>query len=60
MRKTGTRSCWGNGEQKLERRRLRVEAYAELGEFGKCVEEGEGAEDAQIEQRVKFCKKQLG
>lgn len=60
LKLTGTRSCWLNGEQKLERRRLRVEAYAELGEFGKCVREGEGAGDAQIEQRVKFCRKSLG
>jgi len=60
LKETGTRGCWTNAAQKLERKRLRVEAYAELGEFGKCADEGEHGSDPQIAPRVKFCLKKRG
>ena len=60
LKATSTKGCWTTPEQRLERKRLRVEAYAELDELEKCIEEGGKSKDTQIAARVKFCQKQLG
>ncbi|MCA9708082.1 MAG: hypothetical protein KDK70_19680 [Myxococcales bacterium] len=57
---TSNRACWAGSELKLERRRLRVEAHAELGNFAKCVREGGSSPDGQTAVRVKWCQKKLG
>lgn len=57
---TSVAACWTGATQKLERRRLRVEAYAETGNFGRCVKEGGSSPDSQIGARVKWCTKKLG
>lgn len=55
---TRKRACW-SGSSRLERKRLRVEAFAELGEFSRCVKEGGGSSDREISARVKYCKKKV-
>ncbi|MCX4247920.1 serine/threonine protein kinase [Paraliomyxa miuraensis] len=57
---TARRSCWSTRKQKLERKKLRVAAYAELDEFTLCVDEGKGIRERSIVARVEFCRGQLG
>jgi hypothetical protein len=37
-----------------------VEAFAELGNFARCVKEAGNSQDPQIGARVKWCNKKLG
>jgi hypothetical protein len=59
LRITTSTSCWATSRQRLERKRLRVQAYAELGAYTKCVDEGGRISDAEIQQRARFCRAQL-
>jgi len=56
---TKVRSCWSGSKERLARRRLRVEAYAELGNYSRCVKEGGKSSDTQISARVGWCRKKL-
>ncbi|MEN8162220.1 MAG: hypothetical protein ABFS41_19270 [Myxococcota bacterium] len=60
LKATGKRACWTGSTPGLVRRRLRVEAHAELGHFAKCVKEGGKSSDQEIRSRVGWCKKKLG
>jgi serine/threonine protein kinase len=59
LQKTARRSCWTTSQQRLERSRLRVEAYAERGELRECVKEAGQSRDREIMDRAGFCKKSL-
>lgn len=59
LKATSQATCWP-GALKLERRRLRVEAFAETGKYDRCVKEGGASSDSQIVARVKWCAKKLG
>lgn len=52
-------SCWSSAEQRLQRKRLRVEAYLELREYEQCITAGDGSRDGEIEQAVRYCKAKL-
>jgi len=56
---TARAACW-SGSLKLERQRLRVKAYAELGNYARCVKEGGNSSDSEIVSRLTLCKKKLG
>lgn len=58
LKATQRKNCWK--ASMLERKRLRVEAYAELGEFSRCLSEGQSSSDREISARVKYCKKKVG
>jgi eukaryotic-like serine/threonine-protein kinase len=49
-------SCWASS---IERARLRVEAFAELGRFEECVRAGGSSSDAKVSKVVDFCRKRL-
>lgn len=53
-------SCWTTGERRLQRKRLRVEAWAELHEYGRCVDEGGDGRDQELQKRTKYCRTKLG
>lgn len=55
LRLTEQRGCWASTMHRLERKRLRVQAYAELGDFRKCVREAGGSTDEEIASRVGYC-----
>jgi hypothetical protein len=59
LRITTSTSCWATSQQRLERKRLRVQAYAELGAYTKCVDEGGKIRDEEIQKRVGFCRTQF-
>jgi serine/threonine protein kinase len=59
LKATSQPACWP-GPLKLERRRLRVKAFAETGKYERCVKEGGTSSDAEIVARVKWCAKKLG
>lgn len=56
---TKQRTCWTGAEKQLERRRLRVTAFAELGNFAKCVKEGRNSIHREIVARVTYCQHRL-
>ncbi|MCX4247873.1 serine/threonine protein kinase [Paraliomyxa miuraensis] len=60
LQATSKRSCWAAGELRIERVRLRVEAYAEQGMFAKCVKEGKKSNDREVLARVGLCRKRVG
>lgn len=55
LRVTAHRGCWSSAMLRRDRKRLRVQAYAELEEFGKCVREAGESTDAEIVSRVGYC-----
>jgi serine/threonine protein kinase len=57
LQATSQRGCWTG--QAVERARLRVAAFAELGDFGACVKEGARSRDRDTERRTAFCRKRL-
>lgn len=59
LKMTAQRSCW-SGPFRIERRRLRVEAHAELGHFAKCIKEAGNSSDRDIAPRVRWCRGRLG
>lgn len=59
LKATARRACWTEGAYRLERTRLRVQAFAERGELGRCVKEGGKSQDRETMTRVDFCKKRL-
>src|SRR5690606_29011672 len=59
LKATMPRACWSGAALKLQRQRLRVEAYAETASFGPCVKEGGKSSDSQISARVRWCSKKL-
>lgn len=56
---TSQRRCWSSAELRMARSRLRVTAYAELGELERCVKEGSGSRDREIAARTALCRKKL-
>lgn len=60
LQATAQRRCWGSAELRVARARLRVTAYAELGELERCVEEGARSRDREIAARTALCRKKLG
>jgi bisphosphoglycerate-dependent phosphoglycerate mutase len=56
---TSQRRCWSSAELRMTRSRLRVTAYAELGELERCVKEGAGSRDREIAARTALCRKKL-
>ena len=50
-------SCWTSA---IERRRLQVKAYMELGRFGDCIALGKNSTDPEIEEYVTLCKSRRG
>lgn len=60
LRLTAPSSCWATGERRLQRKRLRVEAWAELHEYGRCVDEGGDSRDDVLRKRSKYCRTKLG
>lgn len=60
LRMTAAGGCWTSTELWLERRRLRVEAYVELGEYERCIGAGEGSHDAEVMRGVRYCRTKLG
>jgi len=59
LKATSKRRCWSSDELRMARSRLRVTAYAELGELERCVEEGAGSRDREITVRTALCRKKL-
>jgi hypothetical protein len=55
LRMTKQRGCWTGATHRRDRQRLRVQAYAELGEFAKCVREAGESTDTVITSRVGYC-----
>jgi serine/threonine protein kinase len=60
LQATAKRRCWSSAELRVARARLRVTAYAELGELERCVEEGARSRDREIAARTALCRKKLG
>lgn len=60
LQATAQRRCWGSAELRVARARLRVTAYAELGELERCVTEGARSRDREIAARTALCRKKLG
>lgn len=60
LQATAQRRCWTSAELRVARARLRVTAYAELGELERCVEEGARSRDREITARTALCRKKLG
>lgn len=60
LQATAKRRCWSSAELRVARARLRVTAYAELGELERCVEEGARSRDREIAARAALCRKKLG
>ncbi|MCA9648444.1 MAG: protein kinase [Myxococcales bacterium] len=58
LKATQKRPCW-KGKDGLERKRLRVEAFAETGNYTRCVAEGGRSKDNEIKRRVKLCSSRL-
>jgi hypothetical protein len=52
--------CWRSAEHRVVRARLRVMAFAELGEFERCVAEGSKSRDRKVAARTALCRKELG
>lgn len=59
LRMTAAGGCWIGAEQRLQRKRLRVEAYLELREYEQCVAAGDGSRDAEILEGVRYCEAKL-
>lgn len=59
LQATARRRCWSSAELRLARARLRVTAYAELGELERCVTEGARSRDREIAARAALCRKKL-
>jgi hypothetical protein len=55
LRMTDQRGCWTSTTHRRARKRLRVQAYAELGDFRKCVTEAGESTDVKITSRVGYC-----
>jgi len=60
LRMTEQRGCWTGTMHRRDRKRLRVQAYAELGEFHRCVREAGDSTDGEITSRVGYCMNGLG
>jgi serine/threonine protein kinase len=56
---TRQRGCWRSSGLRVARARLRVTAYAELGELERCVEEGAKSRDREVAARSALCRKKL-
>jgi hypothetical protein len=52
--------CWSSAELRVARARLRVMAFAELGELERCVAEGSKSRDREISARTALCREKLG
>jgi serine/threonine protein kinase len=59
LKATRKRSCWSSRELRVARARLRVTAFAELGELERCVAEGSKSRDHEIAARTALCRKEL-
>jgi len=54
---TSMASCWPQAEQ-AARRGMRVQAYADLGQFDECIAAGRGVTSPQIRAAMKTCEEQ--
>ena len=54
LRYTTKPACFASA---LERKRLRVKAYLESGDYRRCIEHGESSSDAEIAKNVAWCRK---
>ncbi|MCH9687159.1 MAG: protein kinase [Deltaproteobacteria bacterium] len=55
---TRKRTCW-KGSDKLARRRFRVEAFAETGNYSQCAKAAKRSKDREILARAALCNKKL-
>ncbi len=56
---TRKRGCWSSAELRVARARLRVTAFAELGELERCAAEGSKSRDREIAARSALCRNKL-
>jgi len=51
--------CWSESTYRLTRKRLRVEAFAEMGNFARCMEEAGNSRHPKIVARSRLCRKKV-
>lgn len=56
---TRKRRCWSTSELRVERARLRVTAFAELGQLERCIAAGAKIRDREVADRTVLCRKKL-
>lgn len=56
---TRKRRCWSTSALRVERARLRVTAFAELGRLEQCIEAGAKSRDPEVADRTTLCRKRL-
>ncbi|MEM9459526.1 MAG: serine/threonine-protein kinase [Myxococcota bacterium] len=52
---TRLRACWSTPAQRLDRKRLRVTAFAERDDFDRCIAEAGRSRDPEVVARVRYC-----
>jgi serine/threonine protein kinase len=53
------RRCWSTSALRVERARLRVTAFAELGQLEQCITAGAKIRDREVADRTTLCRKKL-
>jgi hypothetical protein len=59
LKATRKRGCWSSAELRVERARLRVTAFSELGKLERCVAEGSKSRDREVAARTALCRNAL-
>lgn len=52
---TRPRACWSTPARRLDRKRLRVTAFAERNDFERCIAEAGRSRDPEVVARVRYC-----